>query len=42
MKLDAEDFIIEGDIRRYAISVLDNETIDAQEDIIRSVMDSKR
>lgn len=42
MKLDAEDFIIEGDVRRYAVSVLDNETMDNQEDIIRSVMDSKR
>lgn len=36
IKLDAEDFIIEGDSRRFAISVLDNETIDKQEDIITS------
>lgn len=42
MKLDAEDFIIEGDVRRYAISVLDNETMDSQEDIIRSVMEDGR
>ena len=42
MKLDAEDFIIEGDVRRYAISVLDNETMDSQEDIIRSVMEDER
>jgi hypothetical protein len=42
MKMDAEDFIIEGDIRRYAISVLDNETMDSQEDIIHDVMDENR
>ena len=42
IKLDAEDFIIEGDVRRYAVSVLDNETMDSQEEIIRSVMENDR
>ena len=42
MKLDAEDFIVEGDVRRYAVSVLDNETMDSQDKIIRSVMEEKR
>ncbi len=40
IKMDAEDFIIEGDVRRYAVSVLDNETMDSQEDIILSVMNA--
>ncbi len=42
MKMDAEDFIIEGDVRRYAVSVLDNETMDSQDEIIRSVMEKGR
>jgi DNA-binding XRE family transcriptional regulator len=42
MKMDAEDFITEGDVRRYVVSVLDNETMDSQDEIIRSVMEEGR
>ena len=42
LKLNAEEFINEGDVRRYAVSVLDNETMDPQEEIIRSIMENGR